>query len=360
MSGPPLIPPEADAAGPPGAEGRATGGPAAAPPPSPDFSGAHEAFAPEAGDQGGAPDLSAQALAARLPSVSFGDRAFLLSSRRAAFAFALDLVRRRQRTAGRAKRSRLLVCARAASPAAVPDGLDGDVEILRIDDPDAVEAQITPRVAGFLIAPLRAEEGLEAVSGDLLASLRQACDDYGLALVFDESFCGLGRSGMMWAYEWTGATPDILVCGEGLAGPHELATVIATQKFAQNAAAPAFEPTPEALACAHAKLDALLSPGFLEHVQNRSWRLEDQLALIARRRPDLFRGVRGLGLTQGLLCAGPARPLAERLLERGLATRSEGDVLGLIAPLRVEDDVIDAAAALIASAFPIGFDPWAA
>ena len=168
-----------------------------------------------------AADLS-DALCAKIAPVSFGDRVFLLHSEAEAWRYAVETMRRHHRIVGRPKRRRLIVCAGVSDGAGgLPHGLedDGEVILLQTDDPGAMATEIDNKTAGILIAPVRTKTGFEVVPGELLARLRETADEYGLILAFDESFCGLGRSGMLWAHEWTGVTPDVMVALHRLETP---------------------------------------------------------------------------------------------------------------------------------------------
>ncbi len=295
------------------------------------------------------------ALSAKILPMSFGDRVFLLPSEAEAWRFAIDMARRYHGIVGRPKRRRLIICLEAADEAGGrPPGLEGDDEIvvLRTDDHAALLAEINVKTAGILIAPVRTRAGLEVVSGGLLARLREIADEYGLILAFDETLCGFGRSGMLWAHEWTGVTPDLMIAALGL-GDHGLgavapvAAVVVTQRVARGAPARPPLVNRAALLAGHAVMDALLTPGFLEQVQNRSWRLEDRLAELLYKRRGTFTALSGLGLMQGLVCSKEAEPLRATLAERGLFTRATGSILGLFPPLTVEESEIDAAVATI-------------
>lgn len=45
--------------------------------------------------------------------------------------------------------------------------------------------------------------------------MRELCDKYGALLIFDEVVTGIGQTGSMFACQYEGVTPDILVTGKG-------------------------------------------------------------------------------------------------------------------------------------------------
>ncbi len=260
------------------------------------------------------------------------------------------MVRRYHGIVGRPKRRRFIVCVGASDGTGSPPlGLESDDEIiiLRTDDHAALQAEIDVRTAGILIAPVRTRAGFEVVPGSLLARLRETADEYGLILGFDETFCGLGRSGMLWAHEWTGVTPDLMIAGHWLVDASPLVALVVTQRVARGALACPPLVDRAALLAGRALMDALSTPGFQERVQNRSWYLEDQLTALFYKRRGAITGLSGLGLMQGLALAGDAEPMRAMLAERGLLTRAMGSVLGLFPPLTVEESEIDAAVSTI-------------
>jgi len=296
-----------------------------------------------------AADLS-DALCAKIAHVSFGDRVFLFPSEAEAWRYAVETIRRHHRIVGRPKRRRLIVCAGASDGAGVsPPGLDGDAEVilLQTDDPSALAAEIDNKTAGIVIAPVRTKAGFELVPGELLVRLRETADEYGLVLAYDESFCGLGRSGMLWAHEWTGAPPDMMVALHRHGDAPPLAALVVTQRLARGAPGRPLLVDRAALLTGRALVDALAAPGLLERVQNRSWRLEDRLTELFYKRRGAFTGLGGIGLMQGLACSGEAEPMRAMLAERGLLTRAMGSFLGLFPRLTVEESEIDAAVSII-------------
>ncbi|MDI4663266.1 aminotransferase class III-fold pyridoxal phosphate-dependent enzyme [Xanthobacter autotrophicus] len=308
-----------------------------------DFSGACLVGAPAPLEQAAAPD--AGGLVDLLVAHSFGDTAVLLPSAAAARRVILDTVRAQHRVAGRPKRRELLVC---AGDAPLPPEFAGDAEVSRMpDEIGAVRAAIGPRTAGLFVAPVRLAAGIEMLPGSFLAELREAADEYGIALVFDETDAGLGRTGMAFAHEWTGVTPDLMLVGEGAGLP--LAALVLTAKWAR--ALPNGRPSvaDEALGFARDILAAALAPGFEGRIQALGWQLEDRLTPLRWRRTDLFCNVVGTGLMQGLVCIGPAEAeaLAEQLGQRGVSVRAIGEVLAFLPSLDVTEAQIAAAGDLL-------------
>ncbi|MFG1339286.1 aminotransferase class III-fold pyridoxal phosphate-dependent enzyme [Xanthobacter autotrophicus] len=324
---------------PPGESGETSGGTCLAPR---DFSGTCLIAKPEPAQAPAepAPVPDAAALAELLVSHSFGDTAVLLPSAATARRVILDTVRAQHRIAGRPKRRDVLVC---AGDAPLPPEFAGDAEVSPMpDEIGAIRAAIGPRTAGLFVAPVRLAAGIEMLPGSFLAELRETADEYGLALIFDETDAGLGRTGMAFAHEWTGVTPDLMLVGEGAGLP--LAALALTAKWARGLPGALSVVGEEALASAAQVLETAFAPGFEGRVQALGWLLEDRLATLRYRRADLFRGLVGTGLVQGLVCTVPAEDLAARLAGAGLVVRPLGDVLAILPPLTVTEAEIAAAA----------------
>jgi acetylornithine/N-succinyldiaminopimelate aminotransferase len=83
---------------------------------------------------------------------------------------------------------------------------------------DAITAAVGEQTAAVLMEPIQGESGVLEVGVEALQAAREACDRAGAALIFDEVQTGMGRTGTLWAYEWTGVTPDALTSAKGLGG----------------------------------------------------------------------------------------------------------------------------------------------
>ena len=221
-----------------------------------------------------------------------------------------------------------------------------------LNDAEALRAAVGERTAAVLIEPIQGEAGVHPVSEEALLAAREACDDTGALLIFDEIQTGVGRTGSLWAYEQTPVRPDVLTTAKALGGGLPVGACVTTP-----AAGEVLEPGdhgstfaggPVASAAALAVLDLVDDPALLRRVRELGGRLRDGL-----RELDGVREVRGRGLMVGVGLADgiDAAALGADLLGRGLVVNvPEPASLRLLPPLTVGDDQIDRGIALIGAA----------
>jgi len=177
-------------------------------------------------------------------------------------------------------------------------------------------------------------------------------DEFGLLLIFDEVQCGMGRTGKLFAYEWSGVAPDVMALAKGLGGGFPVGACLATERAAQyltpGSHGSTFGGNPLAMAAADAVLDIMLAPGFLDRVNATAGKLWARLETLVQKHPTVFTEVRGKGLMAGLKCVKPNTEMSARLMAGGLLTVTAGDnVLRLVPPLIVGDAEIGAAVDII-------------
>lgn len=76
----------------------------------------------------------------------------------------------------------------------------------------------TGDVGAFIVEPIQGEGGVIIPPDGYLAKVRQLCSAYDCILILDEIQTGLGRTGKMFACEWEGVEPDILILSKSLSG----------------------------------------------------------------------------------------------------------------------------------------------
>lgn len=217
---------------------------------------------------------------------------------------------------------------------------------------NALRAAIGPQTAAILVEPVQGEGGIFVGEPDYLKRLRATADEFGLLLIYDEVQTGMGRTGSLFAYEHTGAAPDIMAVAKGLGGGFPVGACLATEKAARGMTAGAhgstFGGNPLAMAAADAVLDVMLTPGFMDEVAHWGGVLRSKLADLPQRFPAAIEEVRGMGMMIGLKCRVPNTTLQAKLLANGLLTVGAGDnVLRLLPPLIIREQEIEEALAIL-------------
>jgi acetylornithine/N-succinyldiaminopimelate aminotransferase len=299
-------------------------------------------------------------LAERLVAISFADTAYFSNSGAEAVECAIKMVRKYFYETGQKQRNRIITIEGAFHGRTLGTISAGGQEKYlkgfepRVDGFDQVafgnlnelRAAISPATAAILVEPVQGEGGFRANTIDYLKALRTIADEFGLLLVFDEVQCGMGRTGKLFAYEWSGVAPDIMALAKGLGGGFPVAATLATERAAVGLTAgthgSTFGGNPLAMTAANAVLDLMLEPGFLARVRAMGDRLRPRLDTLVARYPRVFNEVRGFGLMQGLRCVVPNAELQTKLREKGLLTTVAGDnVVRLLPPLVIGETELD-------------------
>lgn len=83
------------------------------------------------------------------------------------------------------------------------------------------------KLAGMLVCPIFANEGLPAVPPGFIKKAMKHVRDAGGLFIADEVQAGFGRTGRMWGYQVDGVVPDIVTLGKPMGNGHPLAAVVA-------------------------------------------------------------------------------------------------------------------------------------
>ena len=215
-------------------------------------------------------------------------------------------------------------------------------------DHKALEAAIGPQTAALMIEPIQGEGGMHSVPPEELRYLRGLCDKHDLLLVFDEIQCGVGRTGKLFAYEWSGVAPDIMSIAKGIGGGFPLGAVLATENAASAMVAgthgSTFGGNPLATAVGNAVLDVVLGDGFLANVQLQALKLKQGLARLKDLHPTVIEDIRGEGLMLGIKTRVLNTDFVKAALAEKLLVIGAGDnVVRLLPPLIVTEADINEA-----------------
>ncbi len=212
-------------------------------------------------------------------------------------------------------------------------------------DHDAIEAAITATTAAILVEPIQGEGGIRPMPDSCLKSLRELCEKHDVLLILDEVQCGVGRTGRLFAHEWAGIEPDIMMVAKGIGGGFPLGAVLATENAASGMTLGTHGTTyggnPLGCTVGCAVIDTVGSPEFLEEVRRKAGVFRQKLEGLVSSYPDVFEDVRGAGLMLGLKCKATNLDVVQAGYENLVITIPAADnVVRLLPPLTISDEEI--------------------
>ncbi len=215
-------------------------------------------------------------------------------------------------------------------------------------DHAALQAALDDTIAAVILEPVQGEGGIMPVPDQCLKGLRDMCDETGALLILDEVQCGMGRTGRLFAHEWAGIAPDIMMVAKGIGGGFPLGAVLAIEKAASGMILGTHGSTyggnPLACAVGNAVMEVVDDPAFLAEVQRKSGLLRQGLAALVATYPDIFDSVRGAGLMLGLKCKVPnADVIAAGYAHQVLTVPAADNIVRLLPALNISDDDISEA-----------------
>jgi acetylornithine/N-succinyldiaminopimelate aminotransferase len=298
-------------------------------------------------------------LADKLVDASFADTVFFTNSGTESAELAIKMARKYHYDRGDTERVEIITfsgCFHGRSTGAIAaSGAEKMVKgfgplmpgFVHLDfgDHDALRAAVTDKTAAILIEPIQGEGGIRTVPDQCLKGLRDLCDETGTLLIFDEVQCGMGRTGKLFAHEWAGVSPDILMSAKGIGGGFPLGAVLATEDAASGMVVGTHGSTyggnPLAMAVGSKVMEILTGNGFLDDVSRRAGLLRQRLEGLVGAHPEIFKGVRGSGMMLGLECkVAPADVVAAGYDAHVILVPAADNVVRLLPPLNITEEEI--------------------
>lgn len=297
--------------------------------------------------------------AERLCTNSFADKVFFCNSGAEALECAFKTARRYHYTSGQPTRieiisfegafhGRTLATIAASGQDKYLEGFGpkaGGFIQVPFGDEKALRNAINENTAAILIEPIQGEGGIRVVPYEHLKFLRQLCDENNLLLILDEVQTGIGRTGKLFAYEWSNIKPDILTLAKGLGGGFPLGACLATEKAAKSMTpgthGSTFGGNLLGMAVGNTVLDIILEPNFLEHVQHMGNKLKQGLSIILDNYPDVICAIQGVGLMIGMQCVISQNDVINTLENEYILSVSAGNnIVRLLPPLIITEEEI--------------------
>ena len=217
----------------------------------------------------------------------------------------------------------------------------------------AIFEQHGDELAAVIVEPLcQSAAGMRIYPAEYLRLLEQSCKEKNVLLIVDEIAVSFGRTGKMFAFQHGGIDPDIICLGKSLSGGYLplSATVVKDKIFETFNDQPedrtfyhghTFSGNPIAAAAALETLRIYEQERVVEQAEQKGRLLKDQMTSFL----DLSHvvDVRCLGMIGAIeLDDEPWRPqqIRERLLGDGILIRPLGNVVYLMPPLIISEDIL--------------------
>jgi len=214
-------------------------------------------------------------------------------------------------------------------------------------DAAAIEAAVTSNTAAVMLEPIQGEAGVIIPPQGYLRRVAEICEDNKVLFIADEIQTGLGRTGRLFACNYEGVRPDIMIIGKALSGGfYPVSAALADEPimglFTPGEHGSTFGGNPLGAAVARASLRVIREERLPERAEDLGMYFMEQLAEIPS--PHV-KEVRGKGLLIGVELkpeAQGARRFCEALQKRGiLAKETHKHVIRFAPPLVIDKETID-------------------
>ena len=183
-----------------------------------------------------------------------------------------------------------LTLGRPSSPG-VPQSLAEHTVALDYNDSDQIHetfARMGEQIACIIVEPVAGNMNCIPPLPDFLETLREACDEFGAVLIFDEVMTGF-RVALGGAQERYGVTPDLTTLGKVIGGGMPVGAFGGRREIMERIAplGPVYQAgtlsgNPVAMSAGLKTLDLLAAPGFYERLAARTEGLAAGLVAAAR------------------------------------------------------------------------------
>ncbi|RBW46802.1 4-aminobutyrate--2-oxoglutarate transaminase [Psychromonas sp. B3M02] len=213
-------------------------------------------------------------------------------------------------------------------------------------------------VAAIIVEPVQGEGGFYAAPPEFLQALRELCDQHGIMLIADEIQSGFGRTGKMFAFEYSGVEPDLMTMAKGIAGGFPISAVVGKSEI-MDAPLPGglggtYGGSPVACAAALAVLEVIEEENLIQRSVEIGHLFNQRLSQLQQQYPEVILEVRNQGAMIALefVKNGDAEQPNTALTQAIIANAAEhglvllacgfyGNVIRFLPALTISDEIIN-------------------
>ncbi len=220
-------------------------------------------------------------------------------------------------------------------------------QIAKFGDIFDLRKKINKNTCAIMLEPIQGEGGINIPPEGYLNDIEKLCRQNNILFVVDEIQTGLGRTGKLFAFEYEGVRPDVVIIGKALSGGYYPVSAVLSDREIMSVIHPGehgstFGGNPLAAAVAVRALEVLEE----EDLIHRSFELGDYFrSQLHQIESSHIVQIRGRGLWVGIEMDVSARPYCEKLMEEGILVKETHEYIIRVAPpLVINKDELDWAA----------------
>ena len=215
-----------------------------------------------------------------------------------------------------------------------------DFNLLEFGDHDSLQNSINKNTAAIIIEPIQGEGGIREVPSQCLQGLRKICDEKDILLIFDEVQCGMGRTGKMFAHEWSGVSPDIMTIAKAIGNGFPLGACLTSKKVGDKmefgSHGSTFGGNPLACSVGNAVLDIMTEENFFNKISQVAENLRSELEKLPTEFPNIIETIKGRGFILGLKCKVNNQEFVEKARTNKILTvKASDNIVRLLPPINL-------------------------
>lgn len=214
------------------------------------------------------------------------------------------------------------------------------------NDLASVEALVSDKTCAIILEPLQGEGGINPATEEFMTGIRKLCNENGILMICDEVQCGMGRTGLMFAWQSYNIKPDIMTMAKAIGSGIPAGAFAMTESVAEYSLEPGdhgstYGGNPLACTAVSKTIEIFEREQIVEHVNEIGAYLAEKLDELVDNY-TVVKAKKGKGLMQGIQITKPVGEVVKAAFEEGLLLIGAGkDVIRFVPPLIITKEHVD-------------------